>query len=151
VRVVPPAYGEHHRRWLRATLASRRSALESASRQFRAQIERTPDLLLTDAPERIDLTREADASLRVLVHAAGTEPHTLDHTFSPAETREVRIYALGGDDSVAVQGRNSRIKVRFIGGAGQDTLETRSVPQLTYVPGGARWRQQPEEDTSAPA
>jgi hypothetical protein len=150
VRAVPPEFGEHHRRWLRATLASRRASLNRASRQFRAQIERTPELLLTDAPERIDLTREADASLRVVVHAAGNDSATLDHTFRPDETKEVRIYALGGDDSLAMEGRNSRIGVRFIGGAGRDTLESRSAPRLTYVPGGARWREAPEEDSPPP-
>ena len=150
VRVVPPEFGERHRTWLRATLARRRDGLARASRQFRVQIERTPELLLTDAPERIDLSRGADASLRVVVHAAGNDSATLDHTFTPVETKEVRIYALGGDDSVKVEGRNSRIGVRFIGGAGRDTLETRSPPRLTYVQGGAHWREAPEEDTPPP-
>jgi hypothetical protein len=150
VRSVPPEFGEHHRKWLRATLARRRAALVSASRRFRALIERMPDLVLTDAPERIDLTRGADASLRVVVHAAGNDSTTLDHTFSPDETEEVRVYALGGDDSLAVEGRNSRIRVRFIGGAGRDTLESRSASRLTYVAGGARWREAPEEESPPP-
>lgn len=40
--------------------------------------------------------------------------------FEPGVTRELRIYALEGDDSLVVKGNTSRIKVRLIGGPGSD-------------------------------
>ena len=44
-------------------------------------------------------------------------------TFLPAETNEIRLYANGGDDVAAVRGAPSgAIKVRVVGGKGDDTL-----------------------------
>jgi hypothetical protein len=44
-------------------------------------------------------------------------------TFLPAETKEVRLYASGGDDAVVVSGAPSGvISVRVIGGEGNDVL-----------------------------
>jgi hypothetical protein len=47
--------------------------------------------------------------------------------FDPDETREVRLYLNGGDDSVTVTGEGrSRIRVRLIGGGGEDRFVDRS-------------------------
>lgn len=147
VSLVPAEFGESHRAWLRARLASRRADLGDAAARFRAQIQRTPELLLTDAPERIELAGAAGGDLQVTVHAAGNDHPSLEHTFTPDETKEVRIYALGGADSIRVQGGEGRIRTRFIGGAGSDHLVGGSAPRLSYLEGGAKWREAPEEET----
>lgn len=59
-----------------------------------------------------------------------------ERVFDPAETQEIRIYALGGDDVFEILGEyTSPIKIRIIGGAGNDTLmETHStVKRNIYV------------------
>jgi hypothetical protein len=150
VGVVPARYGKGHRQWLREKLARRRADLAEASAQFRRQIKRTPELLLTDAPERIELASSANDGLRVIVHPVGSGQPAFEHTFTPDETREVRIYALGGADSVWVQGRHSRIRARFVGGAGPDRLVGGSAAWLMFVEGGATWREAPEEETPPP-
>jgi hypothetical protein len=149
VGVVPASFGEPHRAWLRENLARRRADLGRASAQFRRQIQRTPELLLSDAPERIELASEGDG-LRVTVHPEGNGRPAFEHTFTPDETDEVRVYALGGDDSILVQGRHSRIGVRVVGGAGQDQLVGGSAPWLAFVQGGDSWRETPEEETPPP-
>jgi hypothetical protein len=150
VAMVPAQYGKGHRDWLRNTLARRRAGLGQASAQFRRQIQRTPELLLSDASERIELASSAEGGLRVTVHAEGDTQPTLEHTFTPDETQELRIYALGGADSVLVQGQHSRIRARFVGGAGPDRLVGGSAPWLKFVEGGATWREAPEQETAPP-
>lgn len=149
-RAVPAVYGKAERQWLRAILARRRAALPAASHRFRRQVEATPDLLLTDAAERIELTSDTAGILRVVVHAAGTDASTLDRTFSSVETSELRIYALGGDDTVRATGASGRIGVRFVGGEGADREEPGSAPWLSYIEGGATWREIPDEGTAPP-
>ena len=45
--------------------------------------------------------------------------------FHSSETRDIRIYALGGDDRFVVRGGRGPIDVRVVGGAGNDTLDDR--------------------------
>src|SRR5690606_25996658 len=43
--------------------------------------------------------------------------------FSPGETKEIRLYGLGGDDQFNVSGSaSSRIRIRVIGGEGADVV-----------------------------
>lgn len=150
VSVVPAAFGERHRAWLRATLASRRGKLTDVSRRFRALIARTPDLLLTDAAERIDLTSDSSGAVRVAVYTPEGDRPSFEHTFLPDETSEVRIYALGGADSIRTRGRGSRVRVHLIGGEGRDGLVSRPDPWLDFVEGGDRWREAPGKDSPPP-
>jgi hypothetical protein len=150
VGVLPAQYGKGHRDWIREKLARRRADLGKASAQFRHQIQRTPELLLSDAPERIELASAAGGALRVTVRPRRDGPPTLEHTFTPDETREVRIYALGGADSVLVQGQHSEIGVRFVGGAGPDRLVGESASWLMFIEVGATGRDVPEVETPPP-
>src|SRR5690606_31400408 len=43
--------------------------------------------------------------------------------FHPDETEEVRLFLHGGDDHAVVSGEGRRIRVRVIGGGGDDLLE----------------------------
>lgn len=52
------------------------------------------------------------------------EQKVYERTFSPDETREIRVYGQKGDDHIRVIGEeNSSIKIRVIGGKGQDTVD----------------------------
>ena len=90
------------------------------------------------APARI--VAERRDSGRVVITADGTvarpnEPGPyFSRTFIPAETKEVRLYAGGGDDIGVVAGAASGpIKVRLIGGKGDDVLADSTSGGNSYL------------------
>jgi hypothetical protein len=77
--------------------------------------------------DRVDIARHGDGSLTLAL--SGSAPSTTvatpfyRRTFDPGETNEVRLYLGAGDDLAVVRGaQSSAIKVRVIGGAGDDML-----------------------------
>jgi len=56
-----------------------------------------------------------------------------ERKFDPADTREIRIYGLEGDDNFVTTGKNSKIKVRLIGGPGKDQFTNKSTGQKVLV------------------
>ena len=56
-----------------------------------------------------------------------------ERKFDPIDTREIRIYGLEGDDRFVVNGKKSKIKVRLIGGPGNDQFTNTSASQKVLV------------------
>jgi hypothetical protein len=78
----------------------------------------------TNGREQFDVTRFGDGTLEVTVHALkddGSFSHqTYRRVFYPDETEEVQLYGLEGDDRFVVHGKGSDIRIRLIGGPGND-------------------------------
>jgi hypothetical protein len=105
---------------LLAALRGRRDALPVAAADFHAFLAKRVDVYLTDRPERATARFAPDGALTL---EAGTDAAPLfRRTFDPRETEEVRLYLLGGDDDVRVDGRGP-IRLRVIGGDGHDRLD----------------------------
>jgi hypothetical protein len=47
-----------------------------------------------------------------------------ERKFDPGITKEIRLYAMGGDDKFVTHGNGNKIKVRMIGGSGNDVFES---------------------------
>ncbi|MGH1437343.1 MAG: BamA/TamA family outer membrane protein [Lewinella sp.] len=84
------------------------------------------DVVGTNKEEHFLITRLPNANTRVTV----TDPKgdqrgrvLYDRLFWPSETKEIRIYGLGDDDTFEITGTSSRaITVRIIGGPGKDDI-----------------------------
>jgi hypothetical protein len=48
-----------------------------------------------------------------------------DRTFDPQVTEEINLYGFGGDDKFQIAGSNDKIKIRMIGGDGEDLFENK--------------------------
>ncbi|MBI4502071.1 MAG: BamA/TamA family outer membrane protein [Gemmatimonadetes bacterium] len=108
---------------LASALRNRRTGLPKAARRFYLQLAREPDIHATDRPEVAQLHRDADGSVEVVLRATGNDQPYFARRFDPAETREVRLYLHGGDDSAVLTGAGpDRITLRVIGGGGDDVL-----------------------------
>jgi hypothetical protein len=134
-----------------SVLRARRNVLPEVAMAFYRRLSREVDVRGTDAPDRIIVDRLPDGRVTVVVtdpapSAAAIAERRADgarvvttsdgdiagiaergpyfsRTFIPGETREVRIYANDGDDVAIVRGAASgAIKVRIIGGKGNDAL-----------------------------
>ncbi len=147
VRRLPPLHlrlsGDH----LSRALKSRRDRLVTAADSYYRLISNSVDIKATDLAEYAEFEHRpnGDLQVRIGLTAAGAqrgEPY-FRRSFHPDETREVRLYLHGGDDSVEVTGASGRIVVRVNGGAGDD----RFVNSSTAEAGKTRfydWRGQNE-------
>jgi hypothetical protein len=122
---MPPQYQRLEGERLALALRSRRDGMLDMARRYYLHLARRVDVRATDAAERIEVERRADGSVRVEVSAGepADAPPYLSRDLDPADTEELRIHALGGDDRVVVRGRPNRILVRVIGGEGNDSLD----------------------------
>ena len=103
-------------------LRVRRDSLPNAVMRYYGQLFRLADVHGTDAAEKAAITRNANGTVRVALQSDG-QGTWFDRTFNPADTREIRVYLHGGNDSAIVSGAvATSIPVRVIGGNGTNTL-----------------------------
>ncbi len=129
VRRFPPAvYAREGPRTL-AALRVRREALPAAAAVFCTALARHPVLAGTAQAEAFTVQQFAD-SLTVRIGSgpnSGPAAPFFSRTFYPAETHQITLEGLGGDDVFTVlpppDGRRpARIRLRLRGGAGHNTL-----------------------------
>jgi hypothetical protein len=146
---MPVGVPDAHRAWLAAALRDRRDHLPDAARRFYLRLARECDLHATDAAERITIEGAPDGALRISISGEGAGTH-LSRRFIPAETKEVRLYAHRGADTVVTRGSTPRILVRVIGGDGRDTVSLEGGPKLDFYQHGDNWRPLPSEGDEPP-
>ncbi len=134
VRRLPP---EHHAligTRIEASLRLRRDSLPAAAEALYEIVFEDADVHTTDVGEVVRLQGLEDGGVRLAVRRRGkggeregVGPTRFERTFSPRETRELRIYLHGGDDLVRIEGgAASGILVRIVGGGGEDEVENAS-------------------------
>jgi hypothetical protein len=146
---MPASVEDETRRRLAATLRSRRERLPIAARRFYLSLAAEAELHGTDAGERITLTGTPEGAVRVELAGSGREVG-LSRRFEPSETREVRIFAHGGADTVVAGGERAKVRVRVIGGDGDDALSRRDGPHVRLYQDGTDWRPIPREGDPPP-
>jgi hypothetical protein len=108
-------------------LKARRDALVEVADRFYEHLAERADVYLTDLPELVEAKRlehgDVEVSVRPLPADGPPGEVTYRRVFNKQETEEIRLYALGGDDRITVTGREDGIKLRVIGGPGNDTLD----------------------------
>ncbi len=129
VRRLPPEYYAVDGDRIRRDLTARRDSVGAAARDFFRLLNREVDVYASDDAETARIVRGADGSVTVTVTPAkGDAGPSFQRRFDPAETREVRLFLRGGDDTAEVTGGGpGRILVRVIGGGGDDRLADRAT------------------------
>jgi hypothetical protein len=124
VRRMPPEYFAKDGARMIAALKKRRDALIEHARRYYRFLAREVDVRATNAPDRAELVHRAGGELQVrLMRAAGDGTPYYARTFRPDETKEIRLYLLGGDDVATVTGSDARITVRIVTGEGSDLVD----------------------------
>jgi len=124
---MPPEWYAIDGPQLVADLKARRDALPDIAAKYHRHLATRMDVYMTNQPERVEAKRLANGDMEVTVGILGKDgafgaPY-FHHVFDGKETREVRFYALDGNDSVVVTGGKKGPRVRMIGGNGNDILE----------------------------
>ncbi len=108
-------------------LKARRDRLPEAARRYYRMLADEVDIVGSDKHERFEVTRLNDRETEVIVYKTQKEGdidrELFRRTFRHAETDEIRLYGLGGNDQFIIRGSAGRgLLVRAIGGEGEDTF-----------------------------
>lgn len=118
-------------------LKIRRDKLTEFAEKYYLFLAKDVDIVGSDKKEIFAIDRLNDDSTSVKVfdnQNNGNERLYYSRTFKTDETKEIRIYCMGGDDMVTVSGNTNRgILVRIIGGDGND-----SITDVSHVSGWSK-------------
>jgi hypothetical protein len=110
-----------------AKLKERRKYFESEMMGYYLFISKIVNITGSDKKELFDVNRKADGSVLVTVYKITKEGESskkmYERQFDRAVTKEIRLYGLGGDDKFLFHGEGNKIKIRVIGGNGNDAVE----------------------------
>jgi hypothetical protein len=127
---LPPGYEEQIGAELGAALRHRRDDLIRFADEWYALLARWVDVHATDANERAELAWQdgGGVEVRIFPDPVGQGQPYFQRTLYAEETSELRLYMHGGDDVVIVEGPGpGSVRLRVIGGGGDDALENATV------------------------
>lgn len=120
---LPDAHEELVGDFLARSLKARRDGLVEQARLYFALLAREVDVKATDRGEHAAFEHLASGDMRLTLRfldgPRASAPH-FERTFRRGVTSEVRVYLRGGDDLITVDGSPGDIRVRAIGGGGDD-------------------------------
>ena len=118
---LPPGIRAVEGEFLSATLKARRDALPAAAGAMYELLAREPYLHASDAAEIAEIGPTPEGGVLVSIRSAdpASDPY-VRRRFEASETSEIRLYLHGGDDRTVIRGTQLPIKVRVIGGPGDD-------------------------------
>jgi Omp85 superfamily domain/Calcineurin-like phosphoesterase len=118
-------------------LKSRRNILPKEAMKYYKFISRQVNIVGSNQKEYFKVSNAGDGlHVRVYAREKGTDTSFImyDRTFNPSTTYEIRLYGMNDDDLFDIdESAKSRIKIRIIGGKGNDTFDIRGhVRNLLY-------------------
>ncbi|MFY0653541.1 MAG: BamA/TamA family outer membrane protein [Cyclobacteriaceae bacterium] len=121
-----------------STLKSRRDNLMKPALELYEYLAKAVNVLGSNKDELFKVESPADGILKVTVakisKKGNVQQDIFERTFLAAETKEVRLYGLKGEDKFEISGEaRSRIKVRIISGKDKDEIVETSPKQSTKV------------------
>jgi hypothetical protein len=119
-------------------LKERRKYLKNEMMQYYRFLAEYVNITGSDKKELFEITRHEDGSVLLQVFKItkkGEQGYKMyERTFSPGTTKELRLYGFGDQDQFVLKGSsNDKIKIRMIGGEGQDEFESLSSGKKTWV------------------
>ncbi|MCH8247317.1 MAG: BamA/TamA family outer membrane protein [Bacteroidetes bacterium] len=127
VRQLPPEVFDLHGEKTMEVLKIRRDKLPDVARRHYQILASVVDVVGSDKHERFEVTRLDGDRTEVVVYKTKKEGdirrELYRRTFHGKETRELRLYGLGGQDRFIVNGSVDKgILVRIVGGTGEDSF-----------------------------
>lgn len=111
-------------------LKARREHLPSIAERYYEYLAMYVDVLGSDKKEIFEVKRLSNDSTSVRVYAKENEKKgrlLYTRMFKTKETKEIRLYGLGGDDDFEITGKTDKgILVRVVGGSGEDRITDES-------------------------
>jgi predicted phosphodiesterase len=139
VKQLPEEIYKLHGEEIIRKLKSRRNHLQEYTLEHYKFLAREVDITGSDKREYFDVQHQTDGNVSVSIYKVNKSGDKSDklyeRKFLPDETKEVRLYGLGGDDifNFSGEGKN-KITVRVIGGDGSDTVKNTAAIKGWHSP-----------------
>jgi hypothetical protein len=131
IKKLPPAIYALHGTYITSLLEARRDNLVNFAERYYDYLAKEVDVLGTDGREYFEVHRINSDSTSVKVFTMDEDqPRRLLYfrIFKTSETKEIRLYGMGGNDVFDVSGYVRKgILVRIVGGEGYDSINDRSM------------------------
>ena len=125
-RLPQPVYRMDHDLLLQK-LRSRREKIPASMDRYYHFIQKVADIRLSNKNEWVQIDSDTGGSLQVRISRINKEGEVrnelMKKTFDARATKELRLFLGNGNDSVMVNNRGSRIKLRIIGGNGPKSYQ----------------------------
>lgn len=119
------------------TLKERRNHLAAEVMDYYRFLSEEVSVTASDKTELFDITRNDDGSVLVQVYKITKEGEQstkmFERKFDASDTKEIRLYGFGGNDRFVIRGTEDKIRVRMIGGDGEDKFESQSSSGKTAI------------------
>ncbi len=110
-------------------LKARRATLQRDALKHYLFLAREVSLAGSDKREIFEVERLENGNVKVSMFKLNKENEKgkviFEREFIESETREVKLYGLGGDDQFIITGKKSKMKIRIIGGNGNDRVDVK--------------------------
>jgi hypothetical protein len=124
LRQQPPEIQNFSAQKIVNTLKQRRKYFESEMMDYYRFLSKIVTVVGTNQREQFRITKNDDGTIHIMVNKIAKDSSisskTYERVFDPKVTKEIRIFGLKDDDRFVVEGSNSPIKIRLIGGSGND-------------------------------
>jgi hypothetical protein len=105
-------------------LKERRQYFKADMMRYYSFLSKIVSIVGSNQKEQFTISKKENGSVSVVINKTDSiekiSSKIYERTFDPAITKEIRIYGLEGDDKFVVQGGKSKIRIRLIGGPGND-------------------------------
>lgn len=129
-KLPEPNYSLRREQFLKQ-MKERRAALPKLMNDYYHFFNRIVDIQTSDKNERVSITDSADKYLKIVINKISKDGDIKNEIFSRAfdssVTKEIRLYVKDGNDSVYIDSKNSKIKLRVIAGAGKKVYDVPSA------------------------
>lgn len=120
----PPEIHQYSKDDIIATLKERRKYFADEMIEYYRFISKIVTVIGSNQRELFTIAKEDNGKVRVTVNKIDKDSNIssvmYDRLFDPEITKELRIYGLNNDDRFEITGGSSPIKIRLIGGSGND-------------------------------
>jgi hypothetical protein len=132
IKQWPEEIYQHRGEEIIAKLKSQRSHLKEYAEEHYLFLAKNVNVEGSDKREYFKIERLDDERTRVRMYKSTKkdkkDSKLYDRTFFRSETKEIRLYGLGGKDEFKVFGKVKKgIKLRIIGGSGKDEIKDESI------------------------
>ncbi len=118
-------------------LISRRNDLKAYAENYYHFLAQEVEIVGSEKPDHFRIEHLSSGETRVTTSGSSeNRPSSralYSRTFSPLETKEIRLYGLSDTDAFQVTGNKGSIRLRLIGGAGNDLIGNTSADTKIHV------------------
>jgi hypothetical protein len=114
-------------------LKEKRATFKDDMMRYYRFLSSTVSVVGSNKPEVFEIVKKSDGSVAITVKDAKDSTITYQRLLDAGTTHEIRIYGLEGEDHFLITGENSAIKIRLIGGPGEDVFINNSADKKVIV------------------